>query len=128
MLDSTFTELLLSTLLPILTKFFSVFKLPIMAKRSRALSTSTTATPATKRTRSSESLPQRVSQRSLSPRQALAAVSQATTFESQLLESQPEAEIVAPAEGSEAGTAATEARSGDRDDINGDSDNFKGIA
>lgn len=128
MLDSTFTELLLSTLLPILTKFFSVFKLPIMAKRSRALSTSTTATPATKRTRSSESLPQRVSQRSLSPRQALAAVSQATTFESQLLESQPEAEIVAPAEGSEAGTAATEARSGDGDDVDGDGDNFEGIA
>ena len=44
-----------------------------------------------------------------------------------MLESQPEAEIVAPAEGSEAGTAATEARSGDGDDVDGDSDNFKGI-
>jgi hypothetical protein len=48
-----------------------------------------------------------------SPRKALVAASQATsspsvsTFESQFLESQAEAEIVAPAEGSRAGTVAT---------------------
>ena len=86
-----------------------------MAKRSRAPTTGTAATApaaAAKRTRSS----QPSSQRSLSPRQALAVASQAITFESELSESQPEAEIVAPTEGSQAGTAATtEAGGGDGD-------------
>ena len=73
----------------------------------------------------------------LSPRKALAiTTSQATeppTFESQLRESQPEAAIVAPTEGSSAATAAiTE----DNEDSNEDSDkrlderfadNFDGI-
>jgi hypothetical protein len=44
-----------------------------------------------------------------------------------LLESQPEAEIVAPTEGSQAGTAATtEAGGGDGDD-DGDGDSYDGI-
>ncbi|KAK1911226.1 hypothetical protein P3342_011828 [Pyrenophora teres f. teres] len=98
-----------------------------MAKRSRAPTTGTAASPAAasaKRTR----LSQPSSQRSLSPRQALAvAPSQATTFESELLESQPEAEIVAPTEGSQAGTAATtEAGGGDGDDDR-DGDSYNGI-
>lgn len=94
-----------------------------MAKRSRAPASS--AAPA-KRLRSSEPSSQRPSQRSLSPHQALAAASQATTFESQLLESQLEAEIVAPTEGSQAGTAATTEAGGDSDN-DGDGDNFDGI-
>lgn len=58
------------------------------------------------------------SQRSQPPRQALAAASQASTFESQSLESQLDAEMVAPIEGSHADTATTEAGSsvGDGDD------------
>ncbi|RYN60368.1 hypothetical protein AA0117_g13081 [Alternaria alternata] len=97
-----------------------------MAKRSRA---STSSTAPAKRLRSSEPLSQRLSQRSLSPRQVLAAASQATTFESQLLESQLEAEIVAPIEGSQAGTVATtEAEDGGGNgDDDGDGDNFDGI-
>lgn len=94
-----------------------------MAKRSRAPASS--AAPA-KRLRSSEPSSQHPSQRSLSPRQALAAASQATTFESQLLESQLEAGIVAPTEGSQAGTAATTEAGGDSDN-DGDGDNFDGI-
>ena len=104
-----------------------------MAKRSRALTSVATTNAAAKRTR----LSPRSSQRLSSPRQALAAASQATepvqTFESQLLESQPEAEIAAPTEGSVAGTVATtNARDNDRDDgedtDNGeDSNNFNSI-
>jgi hypothetical protein len=53
-------------------------------------------------------------------------VSQATTFETQLLESQIEADIAALPDGSELGTAATtEAGDGDGDDDTGD--NFDGI-
>jgi hypothetical protein len=100
-----------------------------MAKRSQAPTTGTSATAAAaaaavKRTRSS----QPSSQRSLSPRQALAVASQAITFESELLEFQPEAEIVAPTKGSQAGTAATtEAGGGDGDVDDGDGDDFDGI-
>jgi hypothetical protein len=73
-------------------------------------------------------LSQHLSQRALSPRKALAAASQATTFESQLIESQPEEEISAPTEGSQAGTAATTEASGDAEgDDDRDGDNFKGI-
>lgn len=98
-----------------------------MAKRSRALSTGTAATPPTKRTRPLEPLSQRSSQQLLSPRQALATASQATTFESQFLESQPEAEIVGPTEGSHAGTAATAKAGSGYGDNDGDGDNFDGI-
>ncbi|KAF2832721.1 hypothetical protein CC86DRAFT_313931 [Ophiobolus disseminans] len=70
---------------------------------------------------------QRLSQRpslSLSP---LAAASQATTFETQLLESQLEAEIAQP-DGSELGTVATtEAGDRERDGDDSDSDNFNSI-
>ena len=60
------------------------------------------------------------SYRASSPRQALAVASQATepiqTFESQLLESQLEDEIVGPMEGSQAATApTTDAGHGDGD-------------
>ncbi len=92
-----------------------------MAKRSQA---PTSSTAPTKRLRSSAPSSRRPSQRTLSPRQALAAASQATTFESQLLESQLEAEIVAPTEGSQAGTVATT----EAGDGGGDGDNFDGIA
>jgi hypothetical protein len=62
----------------------------------------------------------------LSPLSPPAIVSQATTFETQLLESQIEADITALPDGSELGTAATtEAGDGDRDDDTGD--NFDGI-
>jgi hypothetical protein len=54
----------------------------------------------------------------------MADASQAITFESELLESQPEAEIVVPTEGSQAGTATTtEAVDGD----DGHGNNFNGI-
>jgi hypothetical protein len=91
---------------------FSVFNMPPSAKRrapptSRALK---------RRKHSSQHL-------SPSP---LAIVSQATTFKTQLLESQIEADITALPNGSELGTAATtEAGDGDRDDDT--SDNFDGI-
>ncbi|KAI1565665.1 hypothetical protein PtrEW13061_011901, partial [Pyrenophora tritici-repentis] len=62
--------------------------------------------------------------RSLSPQETLgAAVSQATTFESQFFESQTEEE--GAAEGSQAGTAATTEASVDTEPDNGD--NFDGI-
>jgi hypothetical protein len=55
-------------------------------------------------------------------------MSQATTFESQLMESQPEVEISAPTEGSQAGTAATTEASGDAEgNDDRDGDNFEGI-
>ncbi|KAF7441786.1 Dimer-Tnp-hAT domain containing protein [Pyrenophora tritici-repentis] len=64
------------------------------------------------------------SRRSLSPQETLgAAVSQATTFESQFFESQTEEE--GAAEGSQAGTAATTEASVDTEPDNGD--NFDGI-
>jgi hypothetical protein len=101
-----------------------------MAKRSRASTSATTS--AAKRTR--------LSQRAPSPREALAAASQATvpiqTFELELLESQTEDAIIAPIEGCELRTVATtEAGNGDSDeDRDGDEDadashedNFDGI-
>jgi hypothetical protein len=97
------------------------------AKRARMLST--------------PPLSQRVSlassHRAVSPRQALAAASQATepiqTFESQLLESQLEDEIVGPMEGSQAATApTTDAGHGNGDaeadaDVNANNNDFTGI-
>jgi len=78
-----------------------------------------------------------LSRRASSPRQALAAASQATepiqTFESQLLESQLEDEIVGPMEGSQAATApTTDAGHGDGDgevdaDVDANDDDFTGI-
>ncbi|CAE7020086.1 hypothetical protein CFE70_002815 [Pyrenophora teres f. teres 0-1] len=70
-----------------------------------------------------------------SPRKTLAAASQANasppipTFELQFLESQAEAEIVAPTEGSRAGTVATtEAGEGGQDETNSALvENFDGI-
>ncbi|EDU42099.1 predicted protein [Pyrenophora tritici-repentis Pt-1C-BFP] len=78
----------------------------------------------------SEQTPQR-----RSPRKTLAAASQANasppipTFELQFLESQAEAEIVAPTEGSRAGTVATtEAGEGGQDETNSALvENFDGI-
>lgn len=95
-----------------------------MTKRSRA---STSAAAASKRTRPSDLSSQRPSQRASSPREALAAASQATapiqTFELELLESQPEEAIVRPAEGSELGTVATTEAGGGDSDGGGDGDN-----
>jgi hypothetical protein len=91
-----------------------------MAKRSRAPTTATATIATPKRMRSSPPSSQRPRQRSLSPRQALAAASQAIKFESELSESQPEAEIIVPIEGSQAGTATkTEAGRGDGDNFGG---------
>jgi hypothetical protein len=69
------------------------------------------------------------SKRASSPRQVLPAVSQANsiqTYESHLLESQPEADIVAPTERSQAATVAT-AKAGGSDGHNGDGDNYDAI-
>jgi hypothetical protein len=63
-------------------------------------------------------------------RQALAAVSQATDFESQVRDAVPEAAIVAPPEGSEAATIATTevAVSSDEDELDAHlQDNFDSI-
>ncbi|EDU47309.1 predicted protein [Pyrenophora tritici-repentis Pt-1C-BFP] len=93
-----------------------------MAKRSRVPTNTAAAAAAAKRARLSR--PSVLSQRSLSPQETLgAAVSQATTFESQFFESQTEEE--GAAEGSQAGTAATTEASVDTEPDNGD--NFDGI-
>jgi hypothetical protein len=67
-------------------------------KRAKVAPRSTASQPITLETQ--------LSSPRLSPRKALVESSQATTFESQLRESQAEDAIVAPAEGSEGATAA----------------------
>jgi hypothetical protein len=123
--------------LPILT--FLVLYLPSMPPKRRQTALSAAAkrartllTPPSSQCASSAS-----SRRASSPRQVLAAASQATefiqTFESLLLESQLEDEIVRPMEGSQAATApTTNAGHGDGEaeadaDVDTNDDDFTGI-
>lgn len=96
-----------------------------MAKRSRPTTSTAVADAAGKRSRRSPA-----PSRPLSPRQALAAASQGSdliqTFETQLLESQLEEDLIAPIDRSVAGTAAT--ADAEVDDIHSDDgDNFDDI-